>query len=125
MKKLSSGVFEIPCKINNLPLKFILDTGASDISISSLEATFMLKNGYLNRSDILGRSNYQTASGEIMQGTKIKLRNVSIGEINLKNIEASVVHNQNAPLLFGQSALTRFGKVSVDNKNSKLIFTKE
>lgn len=43
MKKLSSGVFEIPCKINNLPLKFILDTGASDISISSLEATFMLK----------------------------------------------------------------------------------
>ncbi|MEQ2545076.1 tetratricopeptide repeat protein [Alistipes intestinihominis] len=125
MKKLSSGVFEIPCKINNLPLKFILDTGASDISISSLEATFMLKNGYLNRSDILGRQNYQTASGEIMQGTKIKLRNVSIGEISLKNIEASVVHNQNAPLLFGQSALTRFGKVSVDNKNSKLIFTKE
>jgi len=60
-----------------------------------------------------------------MQGTKIKLRNVSIGEISLKNIEASVVHNQNAPLLFGQSALTRFGKVSVDNKNSKLIFTKE
>ena len=125
MKKLSSGVFEIPCKVNNLPLKFIFDTGASDISISSLEATFMLKNGYLNRYDILGRQNYQTASGEIMQGTKIKLRNVSIGEINLKNIEASVVHNQNAPLLFGQAALTRFGRVSVDNKNSKLIFTKE
>ena len=125
MKKLSSGVFEIPCRVNNLPLKFIFDTGASDISISSLEATFMLKNGYLNKYDILGRQSYQTASGEIMQGTKIKLRNVSIGEVNLKNIEASVVHNQDAPLLLGQSALIKFGKVEIDNKNNRLIITKE
>lgn len=125
MRKLSSGVYEIPCKVNNLPLKFIFDTGASDISISSLEATFMLKNGYLNKYDILGRQNYQTASGEIMQGTKIKLRNVTIGEVDLKNIEASVAHNQDAPLLFGQSALSKFGKVEIDNKNNKLIITKE
>ena len=125
IKKLSSEVFEVPCKVNNLPLKFILDTGASDISISSLEATFMLKNGYLNKYDILGRQNYQTASGEIMQGTKIKLRSVAIGEINLKNIEASVVHNQDAPLLLGQSALTKFRKVEIDNKNNRLIITKE
>ena len=125
MKKLSSGVFEIPCRVNNLPLKFIFDTGASDISISSLEATFMLKNGYLNKYDILGRQSYQTASGEIMQGTKIKLRNVSIGEVNLKNIEASVVHDQDAPLLLGQSALIKFGKVEIDNKNNRLIITKE
>ena len=125
MRKLSSGVYEIPCKVNNLPLKFIFDTGASDISISSLEATFMLKNGYLNKYDILGRQNYQTASGEIMQGTKIKLRNVTIGEMDLKNIEASVAHNQDAPLLFGQSALSKFGKVEIDNKNNKLIITKE
>lgn len=125
IKKLSSGVFKVPCKVNNLPLKFILDTGASDISISSLEATFMLKNGYLNKYDILGRQNYQTASGEIIQGTKIKLRSVAIGEVNLRNIEASVVHNQDAPLLLGQSALIKFGKVEIDNKNSRLIITEE
>ena len=44
MKKMYSGVYEVACTINNLPLKFIFDTGASSVSISSVEASFMLKN---------------------------------------------------------------------------------
>ena len=40
------GVYTVPCKVNGLPLKFIFDTGASDVSISLTEAIFMLKNGY-------------------------------------------------------------------------------
>ena len=39
MDKLYSGVYEVPCDINGLPLKFILDTGASTVSISSVEAS--------------------------------------------------------------------------------------
>ena len=31
------------------------------------------------------------------------------------------VHNQQAPLLLGQSALERFGVITIDNINSKLI----
>ncbi|MFZ4105338.1 aspartyl protease family protein [Flavobacterium sp.] len=46
------GVYSVPCKVNGLPLKFIFDTGASDVSISLTEASFMLKNGYLNKEDI-------------------------------------------------------------------------
>lgn len=45
MKKMYSGVYEVACIINTLPLKFILDTGASSVSISSVEAAFMLKIG--------------------------------------------------------------------------------
>ena len=123
MKKLPSGVYEIPCKINNLPLHFIFDTGASNITISSIEATFMLKNGYLKTYDILNTQNYLTASGEIRQGTQIKLKKVSIGDFELNDIEASVVHNQKAPLLLGQSILNKFGKIAIDNKHQKLIIT--
>jgi predicted aspartyl protease len=48
------GVYTIPCKVNGLQLKFIFDTGASDVSLSLTEALFMFKNGYLSEKDITG-----------------------------------------------------------------------
>ena len=42
---------KVGCKVNGLPLHFVFDTGASSVSISTVEATFMLKNGYLSRED--------------------------------------------------------------------------
>jgi aspartyl protease family protein len=48
------------------------------------------------------------------------LKQIEIGTLTLKNVNASVVHNQQAPLLLGQSALGKFGKVEIDNKNSLL-----
>lgn len=121
MKKMYSGVYEIPCTINELPLKFIFDTGASSVTISSVEANFMLKNNYLKESDIKGKEYYSVATGEIHEGTTICLREIKIGDAILRNVDASVVHNQQAPLLLGQSVLERFGIVTIDNINSKLI----
>jgi clan AA aspartic protease (TIGR02281 family) len=121
MKKMYSGVYEVPCSINGLSLKFIFDTGASDVSISSVEASFMLKNGYLTKDDIKGKEYYSTATGEIHEGTRIRLREIKIGDALLKNVEASVVLNQQAPLLLGQSVLERFGTITIDNINSKLL----
>lgn len=40
-------VYYIPGEINGVPLKFIFDTGASNVYLSLTEALFMLKNGYL------------------------------------------------------------------------------
>ena len=39
----------------------------------------------------------------------------------LRNVEASVVHSQQAPLLLGQTVLERFGTITIDNINSKLV----
>jgi clan AA aspartic protease (TIGR02281 family) len=121
MTKMYSGVYEVACTINGLPLKFVFDTGASSVSISSVEATFMLKNGYLTSDDIKGKTYFSSATGEIHEGTIIKLKEIKIGEAVLRNIEASVVQNQQAPLLLGQSVLERFGTITIDNINSKLI----
>lgn len=119
--KKYGGTYEIPCTVNGLPLKMIFDTGASDVTVSSVEASFMLKNGYLDENDIKGTSHYMTASGDIHEGTILKLKEVRLGDAVLKNIEASVVHNQKAPLLLGQSVLEKFGTITIDNVNSKLI----
>ena len=112
--------YKVPCEINELPLHFIFDTGASDLSLSTVEATFMLKNDYLKKRDILGTQNYMTADGEIKEGTVINIRNVSFGDLNLNNVKASVVKSQRAPLLLGQSVLNRLGKIEIDNKKKVL-----
>ena len=121
IKKTPSGTYEVPCSINGLPLKFIFDTGASDVTLSSVEANFMLKNDYLSIKDFRGNRKYLTANGSIAEGAVVHIREVQIGDVTLKNIEASVVKNQKAPLLLGQSVLERFGSVTLDIDNSKLI----
>ena len=117
------GVCKVKCTINNLPLFFVFDTGASDVSLSSVEATFMMKNGYLKSSDVIGKQNYMMANGEISAGTVINLRNVNFGGLDLDNIRASVVHNQTAPLLLGQSILGRLGSIEIDNAKRVLRIT--
>ena len=117
------NVCKVKCTINNLPLHFIFDTGASNVSISSVEATFMLKNDYLSVSDIIGRQNYMTADGNITEGTVINLRDVKLGNIHLNDIKASVVKNQSAPLLLGQSVFSKLGKIEIDNDNKVLRIT--
>ncbi len=117
----SGGIYLIPCKVNGLSLKFIFDTGASDVSISLTEALFMLKNGYLKESDIKGTVYYSIANGEIAEGTRINIQKIEIGKQTLYNVEASIVHSTEAPLLFGQSAMERFGKFTMDYSNSNLI----
>ena len=120
MKKMPGGTYEVPCTINGLPLKFIFDTGASDVTLSSVEANFMLKNDYLSEKDFKGSRRYLTADGSIANGAVVRIKEVKVGDCTLKNIEASVVKSQRAPLLLGQSALDKFGTITIDNENSTL-----
>lgn len=122
----ANGVLKVKCTINELPLQFIFDTGASSVSISSLEATFMYKNDYLSAKDIVGKSAFIDANGDISIGTVINLKKVSFAGIDLENVKASVVSNDKAPLLLGQTVLSRLGKVEIDyDKNVIRITSKE
>lgn len=115
----ANGIYLIPCKVNGVPMKFVFDTGASHVSISSTEALFMIKQGLLSDEDFLGSVNYKTASGQSLSGTKIILKTIEIENLVLNNIEATIVNSLDAPLLLGQTVLEKFGKFTVDEK--KLI----
>lgn len=41
----------------------------------------------------------------------------------MDNVRASVVHNQTAPLLLGQSVLNRLGSIEIDNIKGVLKIT--
>lgn len=116
----AGGVYKIPCKVNGLSLKFIFDTGASDVTLSLTEALFMLKNGFLNDKDFLGTEYYRIANGDIQEGTKVNLKIIEIEGLKIYNVQASIVHTTDAPLLMGQSALQRFGKLSIDYSTNTL-----
>lgn len=115
-----NGVCNVKCKINDLPLYFVFDTGASTVSLSMVEANFMMKNGYLSKKDVIGSSLFEDANGNINEGTTLNIRKVEFGELKLENVKASVVKNQRAPLLLGQSVLSRLGKIEIDNTKGVL-----
>ncbi|WP_460965533.1 retropepsin-like aspartic protease family protein [Spirosoma litoris] len=116
------GVYKVPVIINGHPMKFILDTGASLISISSTEAEFMMKQGTITEADIVGQSRFEDANGDLSPGDIIRLKSVQIGDRVLENVNANVVRSNKAPLLLGQSALSKFGKISVDYRRNVVTF---
>ena len=120
------GVTQVKCSVNGLPLHFIFDTGAADVTISRVEATFMFKNEYLSSSDVIGKARYIDANGDISVGTVLNIKKITFGGLELENVRASVVESNNAPLLLGQSVLNRLGKIEIDYDRSVLkITTKE
>ena len=119
-----NGICKVRCKINGLPLHFVFDTGASDVTLSMVEATFMMKNGYLTEKDVIGNQRYMDANGDISVGTVINLKDVNFVGQSLTNVRASVVRNQKAPLLLGQSVLGRLGKIEIDNAKNVIKITR-
>ena len=120
--KQSGGVYLVPITVNGLDLEFIFDTGASSISLSAAEATVMARQGKITEDDIVGEAQFYDANGDVSVGTIVTLRTVQIGDITLHNVEASVVDNIQAPLLLGQTALSKFGKVTIDYNNNTIEF---
>ena len=112
---LESGVYTVPCEVNGLKLKFVFDTGASDVHLSLIEAAFMLKNGYISPDDILGTDSYSMADGSIAENALVILKEIKIGHIVITDVRACVSSNIDASLLLGQSAIRKIGKYTIDN----------
>lgn len=114
-----SGVYTVPCEVNGLKLRFVFDTGASDVHLSLIEAAFMLKNGYISPDDILGTDSYSMADGSIAENAIVLLKEIKIGHIVINDVRACVSSKIDASLLLGQSAIQKLGKYAIDG--SELI----
>ncbi len=98
LKRNRYGHYVSDGKINNTPVTFLLDTGASDISIpEKIAKKLKLKYGQQRR--------YQTANGTII-GYLTNLNSVSIGNIKLQNVRASInPRMNNDEILLGMTFL--------------------
>jgi aspartyl protease family protein len=99
--------------INNYPVKFLVDTGATSVVVPySIAQKIGLKKGYPYRA--------KTANGTItVYSTKID--NLSIGNISLSNINASINDSEKGNvILLGMSALKH---LEINYKNNMMILT--
>ncbi len=113
------GVYKVPCNVNGVKMKFIFDTGASTVCMSQTMAQFLLDGEYLSVNDIKGIGQSVVADGTIVNHAVVTLRDIEIGGLHLKNIKATVLESQNAPLLLGQTAISELGRITIDG--DKLI----
>lgn len=109
------GVYRIPCKVNGAKMKFIFDTGADKVCLSLSIANYLYNNGYITDADIVGCGTSTVADGSIVDHIKIIIKDIEIGGIHLRNVEAVVMDGQNAPLLLGQSAIKKLGEYSISD----------
>lgn len=115
------GVYKVPCLVNGARMKFIFDTGASNVSLSLSMASYLYENDYISASDFVGTGSSQTADGSIVDHMTIILNDIEIGGLHLKNVEAIVLNSQTAPLLLGQSAIQKLGKIELDGNKLRII----
>ena len=122
MRKGDGGVYYVPMRVNGQELEFCFDTGAGTIYISRLEVALLLKQGQVSEDDIVGDVQSLIADGSTVHGTRINLREVELAGVTLHDVDAVVSDNDSAPLLLGQSAMSRFGAFKVDYKKQTITF---
>lgn len=116
----SDNCYYITPKVNGVPMKMLLDTGASNLAMSIVEYKFLLKQGLL-KDTTAEVSQAIIANGAEVKCYTIKIDEITIDSISIKNIECNVMEEQNAPILLGMNVLRKLGNFSIDYEKNLLI----
>lgn len=120
--ELSDGVYKVPCKVNGVKMKFVFDTGASAVCLSKEMAMFLFENDYLKEEDFVGKGTSLIADGSKVNHTIANIRDLEIDGLHISNVKAIIVESQSAPLLLGQSAIQKLGRISIEG-NRLIIYS--
>ena len=118
-----NGALYVPVMIDNaVTLKFIVDSGATDVTISSDVAQTLTRMGKLSGRDYLGHGEFILADGSRVPSQLFMIRSLKVGDRELHDVTA-VITNSHGSLLLGQSFLRRFKSWSIDNRRGVLVLT--
>ena len=115
------GTFKVPVTINGaLTLGFIVDSGASDVSIPEDVVSTLIRTGTISESDFLGEQTYRLADGSKVKSKTFRIRQLTVGNRTVNNVMGSVAGVKGS-LLLGQSFLSRFSSVKFDYGRNVLV----
>jgi aspartyl protease family protein len=118
------GVYNVKVLMGGITKYFILDSGASDVFISSDLERELLLEGLIKREDYLSKKSYKMANGEMEECRRLKLDNIQIGDYTISNVIVAINANSNGMLLLGKSFLDKFSHWSIDNGAAELVLTR-
>ena len=106
------GMFLTHGSINGHSVKYLVDTGATTIAMSSIEAKRL---GILFRVD--GKETRANTASGIVKAWALKLKSVTVGKIKQKNIKAMVIEGSHpTEVLLGMSFMERLKVKKEGNK---------
>jgi predicted aspartyl protease len=113
--------FIVAALINNtITLNFVVDSGASDVSIPADVVMTLARTGTLEDRDFIGQKVYVLADGSRIPSMTFRIHSLTVGRWLVKDVTGSVAPVKGLPLL-GQSFFSRFGSWSIDNANQALV----
>jgi clan AA aspartic protease (TIGR02281 family) len=127
LQREHSGTFVLMATVNGpegggVTAPFMLDTGASDVSLPQALAERLMVEGTLSERDFVRVATYRMADGRTHHEPVYRLRSISVGPLVVHDIECSISQYGTMPLL-GQSFLKRFRSVMLDQARSVLVLT--
>ena len=111
----ADGQFHVEAVVGSTPMRFLVDTGASEVMLSPADARRL---GY-EPSTLTYSRIYQTANGTV-RGAPVTIPEISIGPIRLTNVEASVNEHETDGSLLGMSFLGRLSGYQVSGNTLTL-----
>ncbi|MEE8333900.1 MAG: TIGR02281 family clan AA aspartic protease [Alphaproteobacteria bacterium] len=116
VRQSQGGHFRVDVLVEGVSLHMLVDTGATLVTLSPADA----KRIGIDLDRLIYSQRFRTANGEVL-GAAIRLREIRIGPIVLRNVRASVNRAPMDASLLGQSFLNRLGGYTV--KNGQLTLT--
>jgi predicted aspartyl protease len=115
------GINVVPVLINDaITLDFVVDSGATDVTIPANVVSTLVQEGNLNDADFIGQRKYRLADGSTTVLKTFRIRSLKVGDTVVENVTGSVAPAQGFPLL-GQSFLRHFRSWSIDNATHELL----
>lgn len=108
VRQTQGGHFRIDAMVEGVSLHMLVDTGATLVTLSPGDA----KRIGIDLDRLVYSQRFRTANGEGL-GAPIRLREIRIGPIVLRNVRASVNRAPMDASLLGQSFLNRLGGYAV------------
>jgi len=116
IRKGQDGHFSVDALVDGQRIRFLIDTGASDVVLSPLDA----KRLGFNLERLRYSKTYRTANGSV-KGAPVILGQITIGSIQLSNVPASVNGADMNRSLLGMRFLNQLSRFEISG--NQLILT--
>ncbi|PJN94501.1 TIGR02281 family clan AA aspartic protease [Amaricoccus sp. HAR-UPW-R2A-40] len=115
LRRGADGHFQATLEVNGVPIRFIVDTGATEIVLARADAA---KAGIdLDALVFSGRA--MTANGPVPTA-RIRLDSVTLGDVTAQNLPASVTAGALQTSLLGMTYLNRFERIEISGDRMRL-----